>query len=103
MGFLNNKDIDKIDLSQGSTITTLEDVFKVRRRVIEEDETGRIVMIVVLQDAESYRLEEKEIQKQTKMERKIQNIDEQLVQQEIDKLRGDNENNPDFPPTDLDG
>lgn len=97
-----NKDIKKIDLTQGSTIITEEDVFKVRRRVIEEDETGRTIMVVVLQDAESYRIEEKEIQEATKMERKMQNIDKEFLQQELDRIRKENED-PNFTPPDLDG
>ena len=99
-----NEDIEKIDLSQGSTVATLEDVFHVRRRVIEEDEDGRVIMVVVLQDVESYTIEEKENQKLDKLNEKIQGIDDATVDQELERLRkneGNEEQDWDNTPTDF--
>ncbi len=105
MGNLN-KDITKVDLSQGSIVVTLEDVFQVRRRVIEEDEDGRTIMVVVLQDVESYTIEEKENQKLNKLNEKIQGIDEANVEQELKRAKkneGNGEQDWDNPSTDFDG
>ena len=89
MSNLNNKDIKKVNLSQGSTVTTNEDVFTVRRRVIEEDEGGRTIMVVVLQDVESYSKEEKEMQNSNLLDRKIQHIDEGMVDKELERINKD--------------
>ncbi len=97
MSILNNKDIKKVDLSQGSTVTTNEDVFTVRRRVIEEDEGGRTIMVVVLQDVESYSKEEKEMQNQDLLDKKIQGIDTSMVDKELKRLDREKDNEePDF-------
>ena len=103
MGFLDNtKDMKKLDLSQGSTLATKDDVFTIRRRVIIEDETGRTIMLIILQDVESYRIEEKEILELTRMENKMQNIEKEMLQQEIERLKRENED-PNFTPPDIDG
>ncbi len=99
-----NKDIEKVDLSQGSIVVTLEDVFQVRRRVIEEDEAGRTIMVVVLQDVESYSIEEKENQRLDQFNEKIQGIDEASVEQELKRAKkneGNGEQDWDNPPTDF--
>ena len=98
-----NADIEKVDLSQGSIVVTLEDVFQVRRRVIEEDE-GRTIMVVVLQDVESYTIEEKENQKLDKLNEKIQGIDEANVEEELQRAKrnkGHEGQDWDNPPTDF--
>lgn len=101
-----NKKVDKIDLSRGSTVFTFGDVFKVRRRVIEEQEDGSTIIVIVLQDVESYSIEEKEIQKLDQFEKKVQAIDGGMVDQELRKIRKNKDDpNPDFngPPTDYNG
>ena len=102
----STKKADKIDLSRGSTIVTFGDVFKVRRRVIEEQEDGSTIIVIVLQDVESYSIEEKEIDKLDQINRKIQGIDESMIDQEFIRARknkDDPDSNYDGPPTDYNG
>ena len=82
-----NKKVVKIDLSRGSTVFTFGDVFKVRRRVIEEQEDGRTIIVIDLQDVESYSIEEKEIQKENQMHIKMQGIDESMINHEFQRAR----------------
>ena len=99
-----NEDIEKVDLSQGSIVVTLEDVFQVRRRVIEEDEDGRTIMVVVLQDVESYTIDEKEDQRLDQFNEKIKGIDEASVEEELERAKrnkGNEEQDWDNPPTDF--
>lgn len=101
-----NKKVNKIDLSRGSTVVTFGDVFTVRRRVIEEQEDGSTIIVIVLQDVESYSIEEKEIQKLSQTERKIQGIEESMVDQEFKRARKNKDDpDPDFddPTTDYNG
>ena len=101
-----NKKTDKIDLSRGATVLTFGDVFKVRRRVIEEQEDGCTIIVIVLQDVESFRVEEKEIQKMDQFEKKVQAIDGGMVDQELKKIRKNKDGSDsdfDVPPTDFNG
>ena len=94
-----NKKVNKIDLSRGSTVFTFGDVFKVRRRVIEEQEDGRTIIVIVLQDVESSSIEEKEIQEQDQIDKKIQGIDKGMVEEELQRIR----KNKDDPSSNFDG
>jgi len=93
-----NKKVDKIDLSRGSTVFTFGDVFKVRRRVIEEQEDGRTIIVIVLQDVESYSIEETEMQKESQMNKKMQVLDEGMIDQEVKRAK----RNRDDPNSDFD-
>ena len=101
---INNKDLDTVNLTRGETIITMGDVFTVRRRVIEEDEDGRTVMIIILQDAESYSRDQKRVEKINLMEDKIQGIDESAITEEFKRMR--NKDGPKGyvdPPSDFSG
>jgi len=101
-----NKKVNKIDLSRGSTVFTFGDVFKVRRRVIEEQEDGRTIIVIVLQDVESSSIEEKEIQEENQMNKKMQGIDKSMIDHEFKRARK-NKDDPDQdfddPATDYNG
>jgi len=100
------KKTDTIDLSRGATVVTFGDVFKVRRRVIEEQEDGCTIIVIVLQDVESFSIEEKEIQKMDQFEKKVQAIDGGMADQELQRIRKNKDGtDPDFnsPSTDFNG
>ena len=62
------------------------------------------MMIVVLQDVESYRNEEKFIQERDQIDNKIQSIDKEMVNEEFKRLKKDRDDpNKNIPPTDYDG